>query len=250
MVKINNHFERAISLLANQFRALKSDNSLTNLQKVIQALITLAQGLEDVNWELKTERWLDVAIGQQLDEIGIILGLPRNPGESDQDYRERLRFQIYINTSSGTPENIISMLSFLTKGDRIWFHDLFPAAFQLETNGTVFPDPWNDLNEAIFDASPAGVNYAPIIATRGVEIPFELAGDYALEPLGVVPDEDEPNEIHNLQVEPYAALLYVQNGTLQDTGPEGGLDELGFPLSYAGQLSELIQKGGNAPPRR
>src|SRR5690606_9597636 len=148
--------------------------------------------LEDVKWQLKTERWISTAIGQQLDEIGTILGLPRIINESDEDYRERLQFQIFINTSSGTPEEVMQVLAFLTQASHVNYHDIGIAAFQLETNGLKFPDPPNDLNDAIFQVSPAGVNYAPIVATYDVPISFELGGDLTDQPLYVVPDGDNP----------------------------------------------------------
>jgi hypothetical protein len=252
MVQILNCFDRAMGLLVSQFRGEKLDGELTNLQKVIQAICALAQEVEDVNWELKTERWLSIAVGQQLDEIGVILGLPRDINESDEDYRERLQFQIFINISSGTPEDVIRVLSFLTQSSHIGYFERDLAFFQLETNGLKFPNPPNNLNDAIFSVSPAGVNYAPIVATYNVPISFELGGDIALDPLFVAPNTSDPSELHNLTMEVYTGdpILYVNAGSVEDTGPNGGLDELNFPLPTAGQLSELIQKGGNFAPRR
>lgn len=247
MVQITNQFERALALLASQFRDQKANGDLTNFQKLIKVLVKPMQDLENVKWELKTERWLSTAIGQQLDEIGLILGLPRNLGESDEDYRERLQFQIFINISSGTPEEVMQVLAFLTHATHVNYHDIGIADFQLETNGLTFPDPVNDLNDAIFQVSPAGVNYAPIVATYNVPISFELGADLADEPLFIAPDS---SEITNLLLAPVPGILYVAAGAVGDNGPNGGLDELDFPLNTAGQLSELIQKGGNAPAQR
>lgn len=250
MVRILNAYQRTISLLASQFRGSKADGSLTNLQKLIQAIVIPAQELEDVTWELQTERWLSTAIGVQLDEIGIILGLPRLADESDEDYRERLQFQIFINTSVGSPEDSIRVLAFLTKSTHIGYFERYPAFYQMETNGLKFPIPPNDLNNALFSVSPAGVNYVPIVATYNVPISFELSGDLQLDPLFVAPNTANPNELVNLELEPYNALLYVSAGNVNSNGPDGGLDELNFPLPTAGQISELIQIGGNFPPRR
>lgn len=250
MVQINNHLQRALSLLASQFRGEKEDGELTNLQKLIKVFVSSAQEIEDVKWELKTERWISTAIGQQLDEIGIILGLPRNPGESDEDYRERLQFQIFINISSGTPEEIMRVLAFLTKATHVSIADIGIAAFQLETNGLKFPNPPNDLNDGIFQVSPAGVNYAPIVSTYNVPISFELSGDLTDQPLSVNPNSSDYTEENFLEVEPYNSILHVAAGAYEDNGPLGGLDELDFPLDNAGAISELIQKGGNSPARR
>ena len=251
MVQILDVYERTLGLLASQFRDTKLDGGLTNLQKVIKIISDQAQNIQDVEWELKTERWLSTAIGAQLDEIGIILGLARNPGESDSDYRERLQFQIFINTSTGTPEEIIRVTTFLTRATYVWYHEIHPAAaYQVETNGLNFPNPPNDLNTALKRVSPAGVNYPPIVATYNREIPFELGGDLTPNPFAVVPDELNLDDLKSLLIEPQNSALYVSIGSVEDTGPNGGLDELGFPLPTAGQISELIQLNGNFPPRR
>lgn len=250
MVVITNHFERALALLASQFRGEKDNGELTNLQKLIKSLIIPAQEIEDVNYELKNERWLDSATGQQLDELGVILGLVRTIGESDEDYRERLQFQIFINTSNATPEESIRVLAFLTKASHIGYFEVYPASYQMETNGLKFPNPPNDLNEALFSVSPAGVDYVPIIANYNVPISFELSGDVSSDPLYVAPNEDDINELVNLEVEPYASIIYVDAGNVESGGPNGGLDELNYPLATAGQLSELIQINGNFPPNR
>src|SRR6188768_445924 len=128
MVAINNVFERTLSLLASQFRDTKLDGGLTNFQKLIKIITKQAQDIQDALWELKTERWLTTSEGIQLDLIGVILGLPRNPNESDEDYRERLQFQIFINSSTGTPEEAIKVLKYLTNATHIWYHDVNPAA--------------------------------------------------------------------------------------------------------------------------
>lgn len=252
MVQITNQFQRALALLASQFRDQKPDGELTNFQKLIKVLVTPFQQLEDVKWQLKTQRWLSTSIGAQLDEIGVILGLPRQINESDEDYRERLQFQIFINTSSGTPEEVMAILAFLTQATHVNYHDIGIAAFQLETNGLKFPNPPNDLNDGIFRASPAGVNYAPIVATYNVPISFELGGDLTDQLLAVNPNANDYSQQNSLQMETYPGnpVLYVSAGAVESNGPLGGLDELDFPLDTAGQLSELIQKGGNAPARR
>lgn len=254
MVLIVNHFERAIVLLASQFQGQKRDGDLTNLQKLIRAIIQSLQNAEDVNYQLKTERWLSTSIGQQLDEIGVILGLPRQPDESDEDYRERLQFQIFINTANGTPEDAIRTLSFLTNASHIGYFEVYPAFYQMETNGLKFPVPPNQLNDALFSVSPAGVNYTPIVATYNVPISFQFSGDLAVNLLSVNPNLADPSELDNLEIQqnilPNNALLSVSPGNVDENGPDGGLDELNYPLETAGQLSELIQKNGNFPPRR
>lgn len=250
MVQITNHFERALSLLASQFRDQKPDGTLTNFQKLIKVLCTGAQVLENAKWQLKTERWLSTAIGAQLDEIGEILGLPRELGESDEDYRERLQFQIFINVSSGTPEEQIAILKFLNAAEKVHYFQVGIASFHLETDGLKFPSPPNDLVEGLFRASPAGVNYPSITATWGVDIPFSTSGDLRNDLFYVNPNQSDNSELRNLEMEPYNSLLWVSAGNVDDNEGSGGLSELGYPTEGTGQICELIQKNGNFSPRR
>lgn len=106
--------------------------------------------------ELKTEVWLDVAQGQQLDGIGEIVVLPRNRGAikyvnffgfkdqpaiggfneyrlrrkhegftngaydlPDDDYRKLLRWKISINNGHGTTQEIIDSLKSIFNADLV-----------------------------------------------------------------------------------------------------------------------------------
>ena len=248
MVQILNVFQRATSLLASQFRSNSSENALTNFQKLIRALTVPMQLLENIKWQLKTERSLDTAIGKQLDLIGEILGLPRNEGETDDSYRDRLRLQAFINTSKATPEDAIKFLKMATKANVVSYQELKPACFQLETDGTFFPDPPNMLNEYLKKITPAGVNYVPITATYGTPIPFTFSHDDISNSLLTI--NHEIDEESNLLTDPYNKLLEVTvaNNVL-DTS-EGGFDEYNYPIANAGMFCEAIQYMGNFPPRR
>lgn len=246
-MQILNVYERTLALLVSQFRDSRPDGSLSNFQKLIRAISSSLQNVEDVNWELFSERWLNTAVGFQLDEIGVLLGLPRNPNESDESYRFRLRVQIFINIAKGTPEEQINLLRILTDASYIGYHELQPAAFQLETNGTLFPDPWNSLNQSIKQISPAGVAYTPITATLGEEWVLRFGGNQALGPLYVSPDGIN---LGPLEVEPYNSILYVSSGAVEIDTTSGQLAELNFPNPQAGILSELIQIDGQLTPRR
>lgn len=247
MVQILNVYDRAMSLIISQFRDFKPDGSLTNLMKLIKVLADELQELEDVNWQLKTLRWLDTSIGAQLDEIGIILGLPRNPGESDDNYRQRLRFQIFVNSTSGTPEQLISILKFLTDAQTVIYIERDFAFLEMTTDGLNFPNPPNILNQGLFSLTPAGINYVPITATYNQQQVFGFSGDIAVVPLEVNPQVGEAN---TLEMEPYNSILHVNNGDLEDRMDYFGIAELGYPSPWAGILSELIQINGNFPSRR
>jgi len=255
MVLITNHFQRAISLLASQFREEDPEGTLTKFQKLIKVFVESMQDADNVDMTLQEFRWLDTAYGVQLDGLGEILGLARDPDESDTSYRERLRFQIFINNSNATPEEVIRVLAFLTDATKIWYHEYYPAAFQMSTDGLTFPNPPSSLVTAIQSVSPAAVQYTPITATYGTK-PFSFSGDPVFGLLAVVPDENTPFDEFNVEVDTLD-ILEVNTGQTENPETGGGFAEAIWtnypttPIVYAfdntgaGQLAEVIMYNGS-----
>jgi len=246
MAYISNIVDRVLALLAGQFQGTTPSGDLTNFQKLIKSFALSAQDVEDVLEELRSQRNLDTAVGVQLDGLGQILGLERNDGESDDDYRERLKFQVFINQGTGTPEEVIAILKFLTDATRVRYIEFYPAAYQMITNGTTFPEPPEELVTAIQMASPAGVQYVPITATYGIDVPFVFGADAEFELLYVT-DPADTSQLVNLELDT-TDLLYV-NASQFSVNPEGGgFAEYGTPdidTTGAGQLCEVIQYNGS-----
>lgn len=244
MVAIDDHYERANALLASQFRDNLPGQTMNNLQKLIKSVIISMQEIDDQNQLLIFMRFLDTAQGVNLDGLGEIVGLPRKPDQSDDDYREDIRFQIFINNSNGTPEEVIQILKYLTKATKIWYYDMFPAGYQLATNGLTFPTPATDLVLALQQASPAAVQYVPITAIYDT-VPFTFSGDPIETLLWLAPTPGNPLDLHNLQVNT-GELIEVNAG--QSTNPlfggwfaEVNASNVIVSLEGAGQLAELIQ---------
>lgn len=258
MVKITNHYERAIALLASQFRESASDGGKTLFQKLIGVFVDSFQELDNVNQDLLTERWLATGQGVQLDGIGQILGLARASGQPDDDqiidgqlvtgYRRSLEFQIFINSSNGTPEELIKILKFLTAGTEIWYHELIPAAFEMRTDGTALPTPPNLLVTAINSCSPAAVNYASIGVRYFTGLPLGFSTDPILEDFYVA--VDGPNDIHPFNVFDgvNADQLQVSRGETEQLEGLGVLAEVDYVVPDAGHLAEVIYFNGNLPP--
>ena len=249
MTLISNHTQRAIALLASQFQQSLLGGDYNRFQKLIQAFVTQFQEIDDVNQTLKFNRAIDTSVGVQLDGLGQILGLARLPDEGDEDYRETLKFQIFINKSNGTPEEVIAVLKFLTKATKIRYHEYYPAAFQMDTDGTTFSVPPEDLVLALQSVSPAAVQYTPITATYGVPFPFIFSGDPIIELLNVSPFESDPFDLRNLQVET-TNLLAVNAGNVSNPAFGGCFAEFGTPIDItgSGQLAEVIMFNGSVPP--
>ena len=249
MALIPNHVQRAIALLAGQFQQSLLDGEYSRFQRLIQAFVTQFQEIDDVDQTLKSQRSIETSVGVQLDGLGQILGLSRLPDESDDDYREKLKFQIFINKSNGTPEEVIAVLKFLTKATKIRYHEYYPAAFQMDTDGVTFSVPPEQLVSAIQSVSPAAIQYTPITATYGVPLPFVFSGDPIIELLDVAPFESTPFDFRNLQVQ-VVDLLAVNAGNVVNPTFGGCFAEFGTPIDTtgAGQLAEVIMFNGSEPP--
>lgn len=100
----------------------------SGLDGILEAKNTQYEELETVFYSLFTEIWLSVAIGKQLDILGIHLGLPRN-GRSDTEYRAALIVKAGINSGSGTPEEIIQNLIALYGFSSVKYKPLYPGKF-------------------------------------------------------------------------------------------------------------------------
>lgn len=90
---------QAIALLLQQFK----DKAFVTA--FLSSFTEQVQAIEDMLYDLLTERSLDASTGAQLDGIGRILSLVRD-GRNDADYRGALRIQILILKNSGLVNEI------------------------------------------------------------------------------------------------------------------------------------------------
>lgn len=254
MVDIPNYYERAIALLASQFQIKLPDGGRTNFQKLLYAIITQFQEIQTQLNLLNTMRSLDTAQGVQLDGLGQIIGLARVAGQSDESYRQALQFQIFVNQSSGTPEQVIEMLKFLTQANTIYYDEFYPAGYIMTTDGLEFPENPSDLVDAIQASSPAGVEFLGVTAIYD-SVPFVFSNDPFNEQLYVAPNVADPFELHPLQVDGGSgpADFYINRGQTTDPDFGGGFSEAIWvnepttPEIYtydevgAGQLAEFIE---------
>lgn len=126
------HEEQALDRLLFQF------HEKDNITALIKGWIKGVQSTEDDLFELMDNRALSNAVGTQLDNIGKIVGAKRG-GRSDAAYRDSIKLQILINTSNGTPSEILEILSLLTEASVVKSFPHYPLGGNLYTDGSTVP---------------------------------------------------------------------------------------------------------------
>lgn len=102
-IKIADHFGEALKRFASPFRDKPS------MASILSAFSTRAQDLETALFELLEERWIDSAVGAQLDILGRLVGVDRESLD-DTAFRSAILVRIAINRSSGTAPDVFGIL--------------------------------------------------------------------------------------------------------------------------------------------
>jgi hypothetical protein len=112
------------------------------------------QTVEDNAFALYTERWPDVAVGAQLDNLGEIVGQPRE-GRTDDVYRLWLQARILVNRSTGKADDTLTLLALIAGDSDFDLIEYPPAAY------AVYAFDLGVDEQAVFDlvklVKPAGV---------------------------------------------------------------------------------------------
>lgn len=232
----NEIYARVISRLTHQFK---------EKQNIADYLDYSLEGFGEVRNEenaLLNERSLANAIGDNLDIIGLHLGVIRD-GRDDVAYRRILYIKTLVGASEGTREDVISTVRIESSGTKVKYWDIFPAANQVFTDGT---------NASLFTAQllkevvPAGVNSQSTVISSHGEIPVVMSESLPDNPTLILDNLDdyitEASELIELNVP--AANVTVgafYGGALGET--DSTTDE---PLIYNGNvvgspLSEAYQ---------
>jgi len=154
----------ALSRITSQFE--QSPNVLA----LLTAIIGPIDSLQATSDSVKTERWIDTAIGKQLDGCGYIVGETRQ-GRDDDAYREAIRFRVFVNISEGTPSAMIKGLNYLIGSDDKQYLEAYPATVMLFGDGPNVPA---GIQAQIQDLAPAGISDVSVIVGY-TEKPFRFS---------------------------------------------------------------------------
>jgi Protein of unknown function (DUF2612). len=140
----------------------------TQFDKLLQIFAERYQDIEDVFQDLLTNRAIDTAEGKQLDGLGQIIDLAREPGQSDVSYRLAIKSQFIVLSKSGSVEEVIDAYLKVTESATLEYTEIYPATFQLAALPTVDvtdPDIAEYINTTMQNIKPAGVNMILTTAT-------------------------------------------------------------------------------------
>lgn len=125
------HCAEGKKLLLSQFRGKP------RIEGVLCALLDAVQDWEDVVLQVYMGRWIDVAEGIQLDQLGDLIDLAR-AGWPDETYRMLLRAQILVLRSDGEWPDIFGVLAAIGY-TAVHGHDVAVAAMHV-----LFDEPFNE----------------------------------------------------------------------------------------------------------
>ena len=128
------HVDEGLELLTSKYR----DKPI--VRAILASLLARVQVLEEDLWQVLwgwvLTHYDHTASGQQLDDLGAIVGQPRE-GRSDADYLTAIRLRIRINRSKGRSEDVLQVAKLIDPNAT--YVEGYPLGFEVSiynvTNG-------------------------------------------------------------------------------------------------------------------
>jgi hypothetical protein len=201
--KITDHIEKAKSRLVEQ------DKESNNIVKFQNALIGKWQELENLLWDVFAEKNILTAKYKSLDYLGAIVNESRNYRD-DEEYRRAIINKIIQNNSTGTPEELIVLVSFLVADiTKIYFREIKQNSFLIEINYDLTINQVSSLKEMIILAKPICINFAGLVIIPTNAIIFDemrnIKYDYTVGRTGILLNTNNTVET-TLEVIDYKAI--------------------------------------------
>lgn len=149
--KIDNHVAQALARLLQQYKGRP------RIAGMYTAFVDQIQDLEDAIYALDAGRQLwngtsSPAIGEQLDQIGTIVGISRN-GLSDAEYLLFIFGKISENFSDTTIATILTVVGYLFQAEEVLLQEIYPAGVAIQVLGTTIPSSLFKIAESLVQAS-------------------------------------------------------------------------------------------------
>ena len=144
----SDHVAEALGRFTEQFK------DKPNLTKLVAGFVERNQGVENIVWEIYNARMLENAEDARLDDIGAIVGQPRD-GRADPEYRQWISARIAINRSNGRPDDTLHVLELIIPEYTAEYVEYYPAAYAVRLHG--YPGDFDTVFNILREAKPAGV---------------------------------------------------------------------------------------------
>lgn len=169
-------------------RLLEQFKNKPNIKGQLTTYLSQNNDIEATTLDIIKSRSIDTSVGIQLDQIGALVGQPRN-GLTDVNYRTQIKFKIAVNNSNGTPEEIINMLYDVTGSTEVRYFEHYPASYMISYNGSNTP---NDMLSYIQAASPVCVNLGIMHDQNNKGwVPAEIGATGTKAARGVLPETND-----------------------------------------------------------
>ena len=156
-------------------RLLYQYKNAVNLKAIVANLAGQSQGEEDALQDIMSYEYLPIAVGEQLDGYGKLLGVSRGT-LADDAYRNMIYLKIFENFSEGTAEDLIHIFGSFTRAAQVVVMELIPATISLFAV---------DANEPDVSAARAAVE-----ACKAAAVAIDSLGLIFTPPLAFYEDPD------------------------------------------------------------
>lgn len=167
---ITTHVQLAIDRLIQQYKGKPL------IEGMVEAFTLPKQDLENVFQDLQFDRALANATGVLLDRLGVIIGIERGDGQSDDDYRISLQTKVVENISNGEPERLITVYKVLVGADLVFINESFPGGVGLMSEVDLTDQDFINLLYRRIDAIAAAGVRIEYLGSFDADEPFSMDG--------------------------------------------------------------------------